>query len=94
MLAFIWCCNLGREYYRVKSFKDAFLATQKEYNEKELDIINLAYCQMKVIDEMKNNFMDCRISHIVAISGMHIGIILITVDNILDTNLKNKRLKY
>lgn len=34
VLAFIWCCNLGREYYRVKSFKDAFLAIQKEYNEK------------------------------------------------------------
>ena len=34
------------------------------------------------------------ISHVLAISGMHIGIILITVDNILDNNLKNKRLKY
>lgn len=34
VLAFIWCCNWGREYYRVNSFKDAYLSVQKEYNEK------------------------------------------------------------
>lgn len=44
--------------------------------------------------EVKDLFKENSISHILAISGMHVGIILITVDNLLEKSLKNKKLKY
>lgn len=45
-------------------------------------------------DSLNNLFKECSISHVLAISGMHVGIILITVDKLLEKILKHKRLKY
>ena len=66
VLAFIWCCNLGREYYRVKSFKDAFLAIQKEYNEKGTKSDDDLLEYRKKLIELRNSI--CEQKHIANVS--------------------------
>ena len=44
--------------------------------------------------ETKDLFKDTSISHVLAISGMHVGIVLISFENILKKVSQNKRLNY
>ena len=43
-------------------------------------------------DEIKDLFKDTSISHVLAISGLHVGIVLISFENVLKVVSKNKRL--
>ena len=44
--------------------------------------------------DIKELFQETSISHVLAISGMHVGIILVWIDNLLEKVVKNKRGKY
>lgn len=45
-------------------------------------------------EETKNNFKEGGISHILAISGMHISIIILLIQKILDKSIKSQKKKY
>lgn len=62
VLALLWCGNWGREYLKVNNFNDAFLALQKEYNEKGTKSDDDLLEYRKKLIELRNSI--CEQKHI------------------------------
>lgn len=77
-----------RKYIKEK-YESSYSSKTKSY----LEVIILGE-KSNLEEETKNNFKEGGISHILAISGMHISIIILVIKKVLDKLIKSQKKKY
>lgn len=77
-----------RKYIKEK-YESSYSSKTKSY----LEVIILGE-KSNLEEETKNNFKEGGISHILAISGMHISIIILLIKKVLDKLIKSQKKKY
>lgn len=83
-------------FYYIHKIKNICLSrVEKMYNETEIGFLKaILFGEINEVDEeIKNNFKISNLSHVLAISGMHITYIVIGLDKFLKTFLKSVKLR-